>query len=144
MVYQSVQLLSESAVEEICRHEELESDLRRDGELGDLSGAVGVSSFIGEVHADFLKYVTWNLSEIDLVSFIFSKLAGAGQHGLDGARGEGVIPRDNELVTIAADQLHIHCVRALTATVHLLPSIHSRVSGRHFTKFFSLSLVEVN
>ena len=46
-----------SAVKEVGGHQELESDFRLDRELRDLGGAVGVSDFVGEVHADLLQHV---------------------------------------------------------------------------------------
>lgn len=44
-------------VQEVGGHEELQGDLRSNGELGDLCGAVGVAHFVGEVHAHLLKHV---------------------------------------------------------------------------------------
>ena len=46
-----------SAVKEVGGHQELESDFWLDRELRDLGGAVGVSDFVGEVHADLLQHV---------------------------------------------------------------------------------------
>ena len=44
------------AVEEVGGHEQLQRDLGRDGELGDLGGAVGEPHFVSEVHADLLQH----------------------------------------------------------------------------------------
>ena len=46
--------LDNLAVEEVGGHEELESDLWGNWELGDLGGAVGEADLVGEVHADLL------------------------------------------------------------------------------------------
>lgn len=50
-------MLNSLAVQEISCHQELQSDLRRDRELWDLSGTICKAHFICEVHADFLQYV---------------------------------------------------------------------------------------
>ena len=46
--------LDNLAVEEVGGHEELESDLWGNWELGDLGRAVGEADLVGEVHADLL------------------------------------------------------------------------------------------
>lgn len=47
----SVSLTRILAVEEVRGHEQLEGDLRLDGELGDLRARVGVAHLVREVHA---------------------------------------------------------------------------------------------
>ena len=54
------------AVQEVGCHEELQCNLWWDGELWDLSGAVGVASFVCKIHTYFLKYVRGNLTEVNL------------------------------------------------------------------------------
>jgi len=105
----------ESAVEEVCRHEQFKGDLGGDGELGDLRRAVGVANLVSKVHADFLKNVRRNLPEIDFVSFVLCKLSWSRQHGLDGPGGKRIVPLNDKLVTVAADQFHIHSIWPLTA-----------------------------
>ena len=88
------------AVEEVGGHEELEGDLWRDRELGDLGGAVGETDLVGEVHAHLLKDVGRNLTEVHLIGFVFRKLPWSRQHRLDCARSESILALDNELVAI--------------------------------------------
>ena len=45
------------AVQKVGSHKKFQCDFRCDGELRDFRGAVSVAHFIGEVHADFLKYM---------------------------------------------------------------------------------------
>ena len=58
-------------VEEVCSHQELESNLWRNGELWDLGGAVGESDLVGEVHTNFLENMRGDLSEVHLICLIF-------------------------------------------------------------------------
>jgi len=74
------------AVEEVGGHEQLQRDLGRDGELGDLGGAVGEADLVREIHADLLQHVRRDLAEVDLVSLVLGELSRAGQHRLDGPR----------------------------------------------------------
>ena len=46
---------------------------------------------------------------------------------LDRSRGESVLPLDDELVAVAADELDVHGVRPLAAPAHLLPRVHAAV-----------------
>ena len=83
------------------------------------------SDLVCEIHADFLEDVTRNLPEVDLVGFVLRELAWTRQHGLqsridkksllisqvwaylDGPTGQSVVPLDDELVAVAADQLDV-------------------------------------
>ena len=56
--------------------------------------------------------MTRNLSEVHLVGLVLGELPGAGQHRLDGAAGEGVLPLHDELVPVAADQLDVPASQA--------------------------------
>jgi len=107
-----------SAVEKVGGHEQLQRDLRLDGELWDLGGAVGVAHLVREVHADLLEDVRGDLAEVDLVGLVLAELARSGQHGLDGARGQGVVPLDDELVAVRRDELDVHGVGAFAAAVN--------------------------
>ena len=120
-----------STVEEVGRHEELQGDFRWDGELRDLGGAVGVLDLVGEVHADLLEDVRRDLPEVDLVGLVLAELAGPGQHGLDGAGRQGVVPLDDELVTVRGDEFDVHRLRALAAAVHSGVGLSHRVVGGH-------------
>lgn len=117
-----------SAVEKVGGHEQLQRDLWLDGEFRDLGGAVGVAHLVREVHADLLKHVRGDLAEVDLVRLVLGELAGAAEHGLDGARGEGVVALHDELVAVRRDEFHVHRLRSLAAAERgragPLPGVH--------------------
>merc|ERR1719220_1488138 len=128
------------AVKEVSSHEKLKGNFRRNRELGNLSGGIGVPGLVSEIHADFLKDMAWDLTEVNLVCFILCELARPRQHSLDGPGGESVISSHHELMPITADQLYIHSIRTLTTTIYLLSCVHGVVCGTHLLS----SLVEVN
>ena len=64
-----------------------------------------VYHLVCEVHADFLQDVTRNLSKVDLVGLILSKLSRARQHRLDGPRGQSIFSLHYELMAVAGDEL---------------------------------------
>ena len=45
------------AVEEVCSHQQLQRNLRSDGELRDFSGAVCVADLVGEIDAHSLQHM---------------------------------------------------------------------------------------
>ena len=92
------------AVKEVGGHEELQRDLGRDGELGDLGGAVGEADLVREIHADLLQHVRRDLAEVDLVSLVLGELSRAGQHRLDGPRGQSIFSLHYELMPVAGDE----------------------------------------
>jgi len=121
-----------STVEEVGSHQEFEGDLGWNGKLRNLSGAVGVLDFVGEVHADLLEDVRGYLAEVDLVGLVLAELARSGQHGLDCARGEGVVSLDDELVAVRRDELDVHGVGALAAAVNpRVAGLSHHVVGGH-------------
>ena len=65
------------------------------------------SDLVSEIHADFPQDMTRNLPEVDLVGLVLSELARTREHGLDGSTGQSVLPLDDELVAVAADQLDV-------------------------------------
>merc|ERR1719320_632040 len=104
---------------------------RRDGELRDLGGGVCVADLVGEVHADLLQDVRWNLAEVDFVGLVLAELSGSGQHGLYGAGGESVVALDDELVAVRRDQFDIHGLRSFAAPVDLAAAVSAGTSGLH-------------
>lgn len=138
-----------SAVEKIGRHEQLQRHVRRDVELGDLGGRVGVAHLVNEVLAHLLQHVgparntvvvivqpyilfprlayyiiittathdLRYLAEEHLVGLVLGVLARAAEHCLDRTGCESMRSLDNELMPITANQLHVHRLRALTATI---------------------------
>ena len=132
-----------STIQKVCCHQKLESNLRGNGELWNLSGAVCVADLelkmasimflhryfythlVSEVHADLLQHVAGDLPEVHLVSLVLGELPRPGEHGLDGAAGQGVVPLHDELLAVAGDELDVHGVWPLTPSVNLLPSVHA-------------------
>ena len=82
---------------------------------------------VSEVHADLLQDVAGDLSEVHLVGFVLGELTRPGEHGLDGAAGQSVVPLHDELVAVAGDEFDIHGLGPLAPPVHLLPGVHAAV-----------------
>ena len=119
------------AVEEVRRHQKFQGNLGLDGELWDFSGTVGVTNLVCEVTADIGEDMGRDLTKIHLIRLIFCKLAWSRQHSLDGARGEGVISLDDELMSVAADELDVLGVGALAPSELLLRAVHRSVRTIH-------------
>ena len=64
--------------------------------------------------------MTRNLPEVDLVGLVLSELSRAGEHGLDGSTGQGVLPLDDEFVAVAADQLDVPRNAILVLEIYIL------------------------
>ena len=55
-----------STIQKVCRHKKFKSNLRRNGKLRNLSGAVCVAELVSKVHADLLQHVAGDLPEVHL------------------------------------------------------------------------------
>jgi len=119
------------AVKEVSSHEKLKGNLGGNRELRDLSGGVGVPGLVCEVHAHFLENMAWDFAEVHLIGLILCKLARTREHCLDSARGKSMVPGHHKLMPITADQLHIHGIRTLTASINLFSSVHGTVCCAH-------------
>lgn len=60
-----------------------------------------------------------NLSKVHFVRLVLRELAGAGEHRLDCAGGQGMFPLHDKLVSVAGDQLDVHGLGALAAAIRL-------------------------
>ena len=103
---------------------------------------------VSEIHADLLQDVAGNLSEVHLVGFVLGELAWPGEHGLDGATGQGVVPPHDELVAVAGDEFDIHGLGPLASPVYLLPGVHAAVHHEKISifcnrKFLLLTLSDI-
>merc|ERR1740128_298110 len=84
--------------------------------------------------------MAWDFAKVHLICFILCKLARTRKHCLDGAGGKSVVPCHHELMPITADQLHIHCIRTLTAPIDFLSCVHGTVCSTHTHSILHKSL----
>lgn len=122
-----------SAIQEVGSHQKFKSYLRSNRELWYFCTTVGVSDLVGEILTNFLQHVRWDFSEVHFIRLVFMKLSWSAQHRLYRPRCQCVLSLDDELVTVAADQLHVHRFGALTSSIRclLLMSLCS-FTIRHF------------
>mmetsp|Transcript_31644 Transcript_31644/g.94670 ORF Transcript_31644/g.94670 Transcript_31644/m.94670 type:complete len:171 (+) Transcript_31644:396-908(+) len=94
------------AIEVIGSHEELQRDLRLDGEFGYPPRRVAVFDLVVHVSDDLLQYVPGDVREADEV--LLGLLELTLEHGLHGlGPGDGDPLLEEDFVSLGADQLYI-------------------------------------
>lgn len=78
------------------------------------------NSYCFEIFYNLFQDVTLDPVQKNLTGLMLGGLTGAGQHGLDGARNQSVLPLDDELVAVGRDELDVHGLGALAAPVDTL------------------------